>query len=143
MSMPANFLLTLGLAAILASGSLIGTAAAQSVTLKTYCEINLKDANLNQYARGPEATTGSVFTFNATKKCTNSRSSQTINLNCTAGLTNWIGGNRSAKNFTCKISGEQCGLNIGAAPIKANLVVTSTGPTTATASLTCQFNRNR
>jgi type 1 fimbria pilin len=133
----------MSLAAIVFTAALVGGPAgkvvAQSFNVQTYCEINLRDAGLDRFAQGPEVKNGSVFTF-ATKKCTNSKPGQTINLTCTRQLTNWTGGTRSAKP-PCKINLEQCGVVPGGVVTvsKANLDVSATG----LAVLVCQFNRNR
>jgi hypothetical protein len=132
-------------AALSLVGRFVSPALAQSIEVRIYCEINLKDFGLDGPARGPEVVNGSVFTFDGVKKCTNSRSSQTINLTCTAQLSQWSPPvSRSGKNKPCVINIEECGPIASNRPAtvtvtKSNLNVSSTG----LAVMTCQLNRNR
>jgi hypothetical protein len=53
----------------------------------------------------------SAYTFNSVKLCTGVASKRNIKLECTAPLPGWNRGDRTVKNFTCTINGDQCGVS--------------------------------
>ena len=73
------------------------------------CEIDTSVLNLNPPYLTPDNTT-SVFTLNSRKLCTGVASKRNVKIECTAPLPGWNRGDRSIKNFTCTINGDQCGL---------------------------------
>ena len=76
-------------ACLLLTTGTVKTAWAQSQEFPTECEFDLEQNNLLQFMDASEASNGSVFTSNATKKCTNSASRQIILLECKTRLLTW------------------------------------------------------
>jgi hypothetical protein len=112
----------------------------QSVTLPTDCEIDLAQNGFAQFVSSAVIPSGSVFTTNATKKCTNSADRQVILLSCNTKIPTWSGGSRSKKNVICKINATECGVEPGGVftIAKATLSIASDGK----AQLTCNLSRN-
>jgi hypothetical protein len=110
-----------------AAGGLPAAAQDSSTTVAGFlCEIDLAGNNLG---------VGSIYTFDSTKHCINSQTSENVKIDCRAKIANWTRGNVVLQNVACTVSGASCG--IGGPSLNAinnRLTVDAAG----NALLTCQ-----
>jgi hypothetical protein len=97
---------TMALLAVIAATPALAQDA--EVFVGSICEIDTSPLGVTYTS--PNGTP-SVFTFNSQKDCTGVASKRNIKLACTAPLQGWTFGNRTAKNFSCTINPDQCGLS--------------------------------